>query len=324
MAGDLITYPNEKFLHEKFVAPTIQKYLQGKLLAEELAIVRDIGEADSVEWLEEKYSDYGDPLKLSELREREDSALFPHVKFSGLEVKSAVLHAYGIEIDFSEKCLRNKSMLDFIQRGYNRASYWLARLYNTLTFNSMTNTWSTTPATEANDEPWNVAAGAVWSGGSADPPGDSDAIALMVEDTEGYDEEVNLCYLRKDNFYELRDYLQRNSFRWAIDPTTFGKKKHIVYNGIGYMPVHKLSGIPASTALFLASNSRPTTLYERTDPKYAKVKLRDNNGNTLPGSWHVHKYFSDADHVTHIQIWRESYPVTNRWGRKQVGILRTL
>lgn len=321
---DLNTYPNDEFLHEKFVAPTIQKYLQGKLLGESLAIVRDIGEADSVEWLEEKYSDYGDPLKMSELREREDSALFPHVKFSGLEVKSAALHAYGLEIDFSEKVRRNKSMIDFIQRGYNRASYWLARLYNTLVFNSMTNSWSTTLANESNDEPWNRAADAVWSGGSANAPGDSDAIALMVEDTEGYDEEVDLCYLRKDNFVEFRDYLQRNSFRWAYDPKTFGKGKHISYNGIVYRPVHKLSGIPDSTALFIASASRPTTLYERTDPMYAKVKLRDNNGNALPGSWHTHKYFTDEDHVTHIQIWRESYPVTNRWGRKQIGILRTL
>ena len=47
--GDLITYPNDEFLHEKFVAPTIQKYLQGKLLGESLATVRDIGDADSMD-----------------------------------------------------------------------------------------------------------------------------------------------------------------------------------------------------------------------------------------------------------------------------------
>lgn len=324
MSSKTITYPNDAYLHKSVVVGAIQQYLQGDLLGERLATVRNIGEADSVEWLEEKYSDYGDPLKITELQEKEDSALFPHVTFSGLEVKSAVLHTYGLEIDFSEKCVRNRSMVDFINRGYQRAAYWLAWLYNSLIFNSMTNSWSSTTATEANDEPWNAAASAIWSGASADPPGDSDTIALMVEDTENYDYEVDLCYLRKDNYYELRDYLQRNSFRWSLDPITFGKKKHIVYNGIAYRPVHKLSGIPASTALFMSSRSKPTTLYERTDPNYAVARLKDNTGRDLPGSWHVHKYFTDEDHKTHIQIWREAYPVTNRWGRKQIGILRTL
>lgn len=326
MAHSTITYPNDKFLHETFVAQTVQKYLQGDLLAEKECVVRDIGEADSVSWIEEQYSDYGDILRRSTLSELElqDASLFPHVKFSQFEVKSAVLKMYGIEMDFSELVRRNTHMVDFIQRGIARGSYWLAYLINELIFNDMTNNWSTTGATESNDEPWNVAATAVWSDKiNREPMTDADAISLLVSDTENYNNDPDRAYLRKDNSTELQNYLtETGNVPWVLDPKQNAWNR--MFQSINWRPVHKLAGIPASTALVLSRNVKPTTLYERTDKQYAKVRMKDNNGKILPGSYHVHKYFSDEDHVTHVQIWRELYPVTNRWGRKSVGILRTL
>lgn len=326
MAHSTITYPNDKFLHETFVAQGIQKYLQGDLLAEKEAVVRDIGEADSVSWIEEQYSDYGDPLRRSTLSEIElrDASLFPHVKFSQFEVKSAVLKTYGIEMDFSEQVRRNKHMVDFIQRGLARGAYWLAYLINDLVFNSMTNSFSAVASTETNDEPWNVAASFVWSDTTNRVPiVDMDAITLMVEDTENYNYELERAYIRRDNFTELNNYLTTTTnVPWVLDPKK-GRWNRFA-QGIKWDPVHKLAGIPASTALCLSRNIKPTTIFERTDKRYVKTKIRDNSGVVLPGSYHVHKYFTDEDHVTHIQVWRELYPVTNRWGRKSIGLIRSL
>lgn len=331
MGSTLMTYPNDEFLHEDFVAMTIQKYLTGELIAEQESTIRDIGDADSVSWIEEAYSDRSDPLRPASLDTLEiiDGSLFPHVNFSKFVVESAVLKTYGIEMDFSQACRRNTQMVDFIQRGLARGAYWLATLLNDLVFNTMTNSWSTTASTETNSEPWNVAAGVVWSDTTSTPSRecvkDIKAIKLMVEDTENYNNDVDRAYLRKDNYSELGDYLQFSGavgYPWANDPQ--GKPRKLTVDGVVFDAVHKLAGIPTSTGLFLSRGKKPTTIYERVDPHFARQKLKDNSGNTLPGAYHVHKYFSDDDHVTHIQVWREMYPVSTRWDRKTVGILRTL
>lgn len=326
MSSSTMRYPNDELLQERFVANQIEEYLQGELLAEMESTVRDLGNAESVSWLEEKYSDYGDPLRPAGLDAliKEDASKFKHVRFSTFEVKSAVTKTYGIEMDFSEEVRRNTQMVDMIDRGLKRGSYYLAFLLNELVFNNMTNSWSTTASTEDNVEPWNMAATAVWSDSSARKPAkDVRELKLMVEDTDNYANELDRAYLRKDNYEELLDYLeQTQNVTWSKDPTT--NAWNGMFKGIGFKGVHKLAGIPANTGLFLSRGVKPTTIYERTDENYAQQRLVDNNGKQLPGAYHIHKYFTDEDHVTHIQIWREMVPVTTRWGRKSVGILRTL
>jgi len=322
------TYPNDRFLNKTFVATEINKYMQGNLIAESESVNRNIGNNKSVEWIEEKFSDAGDELRFTDLNkvELEQASIFEHVKFSQFEVKSAMLKTYGIEIDFSEECMENQvAGLDWIQRGYQRAAYFLAKLINDLVFNSMTESWySAGAATEADDHPWNMAVTNPWSDTTnRDIIGDTQAITLMIGDTENYDYDVDRSYVRRDNYSEMTNYLQtKTNVPWARDPVT--NQWNGMLEGVKFNKVHKLSGIPASTGLFMSRGVKPTKVFERTNPRYAAQVIADNAGNTLPSSYHVHRYFSDSDHVTHIQIWREIYPVTDRWGRKSIGILRAL
>lgn len=330
MSSVLMTYPNQEYLNPPFVANAIEHYMTGELLAESEAEIVNVGNKSSVSWIEEKYSDKGDPRRVAALDniELRDGSLFPHVQFSMLEVKSAALKTWGIEMDFSREVVRNPDMVNFVRRGIQRGAYWLAYLLNELVFNSMTNNWSTTPSTETNDEPWNLAApNGIWnpSNTSRNPIDDVRQLSLLVEDTDNFTFELDRGYFRKDNYSELLNYLQQptNVYGWAKDPTTGGWNQ-LINGEIKANGVHKSAGIPNSTALFLSRNTKPTTIYERVDPLFARQRLQDNSGNTLPGAYHVHRYFTDKDHVTHVQIWREMYPVTTRWGRKSVGILRTL
>jgi hypothetical protein len=322
-----ITYPNDKYFHETFVAQQVQKYLQGQLIAEAEAIHRDIGEATSVDWIEEQYSDAGDVYKPTDIADFivEQASEFRHVKFAPFTVESAVLPTYGLEMDFSKECRRNKTAgVDFIQRGMQRGAYFLAALINTLVFNNMTNSWSSTASSETNNEPWNQAATAVWSDVTNRRPNlDLKDIKLLVADTENYANELDRAYVRYDNNEELIDYLQNTTnIPWVLDPKTNAWNQ--MYKGVRFIPSHKLSGIPASTALFLSRGVKPTTVYERKDTAFARKPLKDNAGNTLPGIYHTQVYETPQDNVVHVKIWRELYPVTDRWGRKSVGILRTL
>jgi hypothetical protein len=328
MGSFTTTYPNDEYLHKTFIANAIKTYMTSDLIAPQEAKFRDVGDASSVQWIEELYSDYGDVLRISSADEVKlrDSSLFPHVKFSHFDVKTDVLHKYGIEMDFSEECRKNTSLVDYIDRGISRGAYWLATLLNTVVFNSMTNSWSTTAATEANDEPWNYSAPNVWSDTTNRTPlEDVQALKLLVEDTQNYNYELDRAYLRKDNFHELQHYLRTangTAFDWLLDPKS-GRWNGML-DGIKFMQVHKLAGVQASTGLFLSRNVKPTTIYTRKDSQYAIPNLKDNSGNALPFPFHVHRYFTDEDHDTHIQIWVEMAVVTDRWGRKSVGLLDTL
>ena len=118
------TYRNDKFLNPVYVERVMQKLNVGQLIAERHSIVRDIGDAGTVQWIEELYSDYGDPLRITSLDsiELKDASLFEHVKFSQIEIKTAAIKTFGIEIDFSNEVRRNRQLVEYIARRYKRAA----------------------------------------------------------------------------------------------------------------------------------------------------------------------------------------------------------
>ncbi len=315
-----IRYPNDKWFHTPHIARHISMLLTPELFAEKLFATWQKVDDKGITYYEEKYSDYSDPNRITELPKIEDGSLFPYVKFEGLDVKHTVTETYGLSIEFLNECRRNKTMLDFIRRGYNRASFWLAFLMNTKVLNAITNSFSTTTATELNEEPWNDTATAVWSDKTNRVPlDDINVIKLMINDTEGYNYEAADAYLQWSNFTELENYFQtEENLPWAKDPTT-GQWNRMI-NGILFHPVHKLSGIPADTVLIIARNHKPTTIYERIDPNFSRGRLKDNSGNMLP-ALHMHKFFWDKTHSLHFQLWREFVALSTREQRKGVGIL---
>ena len=319
-------YPNDQYFHPTFVAQGFQKLHQGELIAERESIIRDLGDADNVTIIEEEFSDFGDKFRPTALDKLEigETSLFPEVKFSHFKVENDVVKTYGLQMVFSKNVRRNKFMIDFINRGMKRGAYYLAYLLNELTFKSMTNDWSTTPATEDNAEPWNMSAAFPWSNlTSRIPLKDISDMKLMVGNTNNFIFEPDRAYVQKEPFEELNDYLQTTTnVPWTIDPVTNDWNRMV--RGIRFAPVHKLSGIPDDTALFLSRNEKPTTIWERTDPNYAQVRLTDNNGRQLPGAYHVRQHVDDDDLSMKIKIWREMVPVTPRIERKSVGIMDTL
>lgn len=323
-----ITYPNSSFLYPPVVAGTISKYALPELLSFDLIMTEDIGDAKSVSFIDEKYAASNDPKKLDELANFQitEASLFPYVKFSALESKSATLKTYGLAMEFSDEVMRNTQLVNFMKRGMMRAAYWLAAALNEAIFTEITNSWSTSASTEDNTEPWNVAATAVWSDTSTRVPyTDFKNVKALVEDTELYAYDLEKAYFRKDNEAELEDYLQINgNTNWARDPVT--NDWNGMFKGIQTKGVHKLSGIPASTGLFLSRNSKPCTLYTAKNPNFPAASMVDETGQPLFGGMplHVYSFFKPEDHTTHVQLWFEAHPRSDKWDRKSVCILRTL
>jgi len=326
-----ITYPNDEFLAPDAVTEKIDRFARGKFLGFDFCRYVELKGNESVEWLQEVSAPLGDAKALSALKEITDGGEFPEITFELYEHKTAVTKMYGLQMTFTRNIRRNTLLVNMINDGMERAATWLAKLMNDLIFNSLTNSWSVTASTETNDEPWNQAAAYVWSDTTNRTPlVDQDGITLKINDNSYWDNDVDTAYVRKDNFQELQNYLQTTgSVYWTVDPTTGGW--NAMLNNVKYIQVSKTSGIPASTALYFRMGDTPTTCYFKNDMAmegstgdYTTSPIINNDGDAIPGKWHVYRYFDDKNHNAVVQIWFEMYPVTTRKNRKTIGILRTL
>lgn len=325
------TYPNDDYLAPDVLGVAMERFARPNLLAWNLCKHVDMGDANSIQYVQESTSPLDDPMKPSALPEITPGSRFPEVKMKKFEVKSGVGKMYGLQMRFDRTVRRNKTMVNMINESVETGALWLAQLFNTLVFNNMTNNWSTTTATETNDEPYNKTVTHAWSDTTNRVPIENiNDIKLLVEDTEGWANELEESYLQKTEFFQLSDYLQTTTnVPWAKDPTT-GQWNRMV-EGIMMNDVHKLAGIPANTALFLSRNKKPTTIYFKTDMamedapgEFATVPITTMDGKTLPGNWHIYQFFDNHTHDNVVQIWTEAFPVTTRGGRKSVGILAGL
>jgi hypothetical protein len=293
---------NASYLKKEFVVPKIYEIMNPFLFGLEL-LPKVKTDSRAVRIRKDAYSDSTDPKKVTAPL-KTDSSPFPYVDITVTEIDSAILQTKGIALSIDRDAVNFADGIDYIQRAYRRAAFWLAEQFNTEVLSAITS-GATTPS-------WTPTA--VWSGATATPIDDLIALASTME-REGYPYRQTDCYVDNTNYYELLRFLASVDIGDFKQTNLYGvpqTNNQMIHIPVINTDIHSLmTGIDEGYILALDRNNPCGSIFYYTDPAYGTR----NPGYTTSGpggtrtvnvgdlGFNFHQFVEDDTHNTVMQFW---------------------
>jgi hypothetical protein len=293
---------NAAYLKKEFIVPKMYEIMNPFLVGIEL-LPKVKTDSRAVRIRKDSYSDSTDP-KLKTAPFKTDSSTFPYIDITVTTIDSAILATKGIALKVDRDAVNFADGIDYIQRAYRRAAYWLVEAFNTDVLSAITS-GATTPS-------WTPTA--QWSAAGATPVDDLIALAGTME-REGYPYKQTDVYVNSTNYYELLRYLASVDIGDLKQRELYGMPytgQQILNVPVIGTDIHSLlSGVSEGYVLALDRNNPCGSIFYYVDPAYATKNpgyqtsgpggTRTVNVGDL--GFNFHQYVEDDTHNIVMQFW---------------------
>jgi hypothetical protein len=294
---------NAAYLKKEFIVPKMYEIMNPYLVGLDL-LPKVKTDSRSVRIRKDSYSDSTDP-KLVTMPLKTDSSTFPYVDISVTTIDSAILQTKGIALKIDRDAINFADGIDYIQRAYRRAAFWLASAFNTEVLSAIT-AGATTPT-------WTPTA--VWSAAGATPIDDLIALSEQME-REGYSYRMTDVYVNKTNYYEMLRYLAGADIGDLKQQNIYGipfTNQPVINLPVIQAEVRSLlSGVDEGYVLAMDRNNPCGTIFYYTDPAFATknpgYQIAVSGGgnrqmNVGDLGFNFHQYQEDDTHNIVMQFW---------------------
>jgi hypothetical protein len=279
--------PNEAFLSNVVVMKTIKKPLEFGTFWENLGIPKVGATSDIIKYYKETYVDFETPNDAALGRtldpkgrgpqRRAEGAEFPHAGISQPAEYSLRLYQMGLEMDYTEEELSKNELVNQVQRKTQKLGNFFASDMNMMLGNTLTENWT---GTASSIQAITLSSGAEWDGTGSDPIKNILDAQEKIEDRGDYQYNPTTLLMSKGALYDLKLWAAKNDYELGYNKPT-GNPASLTIEGLTTQASNQVKRDFAIVADFANCG----TVYE-----YEPIRS--------------HKYFTDKDHVYHLQLMR--------------------
>jgi len=283
--------PKADFLNKIFVDTNIRKLVNEDTVYEQLLSLQKVN-AMNVRYYREQYTDIATPndsamsapldYRLRSPGFRAPGAPFPRTTFGEPQERNLGLYQLGLQVDITDEAQKYAEMENQILKAQTKLANAFVSRQNEILGNALTENW-TTSGSSINSI--SLSAGEVWSEPTASTcrPIKNVLDAMeKIEDVAGYSYRASAALVSKQSYFDLRLYLAEKNYQYKAAADVVGPATNVTtVEGLTFMATNMVKRDYALIADFKACG----TLYE-AEP------------------FTTHQYWTDEDHVTHIQAMR--------------------
>ena len=283
--------PKADFLNKLFVDTNVRKLVNDDTVYEKL-LTRQSVNAMNVRYYREKYIDISTPndsamsapldYRLRSPNFRAPGAPFPRTTFGEPEEKNLGLYQLGLQVDVTDEAQKYAEMENQILKAQTKLANAFVSRVNEILGNALTETWDSSPSSINSVS---LSSGAEWSNSTATacrPIKDTLDAMEKIEDISGYAYKASGAMISKQSYFDLRLYLAEKNYQYKAAADVIGPETTVT----------TVEGLP-----FVATN-----MVKRDYALVADFKACGTLFEAEPFS--THQYWTDEDHVTHIQAMR--------------------
>lgn len=274
------------FLNKVFVDQNIRKLVEEDVLWERLLTKQSV-DALNVRYYKEQYQDIETPNDTARgasidtiLRNpgyRAPGGLFPHTQFGEPIEMNLGLYQLALEADIPDEAVKYQEMESVQLRAQRKLANSFVSRVNSILGGVLSENWTASPSNIGV-----ITASEGWDSTASTNKPVLDVLRAVekIEDVAGYNYKPEGIYMSKQSYFDLRAWLADHNYQYGLVKPGPGTEVPMV-EGLAVYSTNMVKRDFAIVGDFKASG----VLYE-AEPMT------------------THQYYTDADHVTHVQLSR--------------------